>query len=571
MTGLAAEMSGELGSERRIEGWPNLVEVARLAQGHFNEICDPHHGHMAYVGGCIAMETPVFVRSLWDWVEAASYGLPGRIATRRLTGDSTGAEVEAGQRQLTLGSFNSLDGLAHSTYAKGWSEDTHVVLWEQARVLMTLMSWFAESQDERLLTFVRGMVAALRNMSRAENGQRVFEDRYWRQEQVFGDVGPVVLVEPLMKYWEATGDGEALDLCEGIVNWVMAPETGFVDEECRFSGWLRGLAAALASVTRYAAATADDGLLDRCRRMLDTAIGLTAAFGATPDTEPCCTNMELTTAALCQARAGHSQYWDDVDRWFRNHTLECQFRDATRVKPGSVPGDPKPDDDTRDILTRSIGGFSWATGRERKVAGAALMLCCGGNAMWTMGKLVANAAVREGDTTTVNLHFSVDTPAARITNWEPFEGRVEVVPRVGGTVRIRKPAYAGAVTATVNGEVAAPRPQGDYLVFEGTRADQPIALTYDLQERLTEETTLETPGPDGEERAWAYGPKRDPVVRERIEARWRGNTVLAIDYDETSEHPAEHRLYLDRMERYEMGEGREDVERFFLPDEVYDW
>ena len=121
-SGVSIHMPGQLAPERRVEGWPNLVEVAALAQRHFSEICDPGHGYMAYVGACIGMRTPVFVRSLWDWVEAASYGLPGRIAARRLTGDTAGEEVEIGQRKLTLAAFHNLDGFAHRTYARGWSQ-----------------------------------------------------------------------------------------------------------------------------------------------------------------------------------------------------------------------------------------------------------------------------------------------------------------------------------------------------------------------------------------------------------------------------------------------------------------
>ena len=97
---------------------------------------------------------------------------------------------------------------------------------------------------------------------------------------MFGDVGLVILVEPLMKSFEVTGDTDALAFCTEVVNWVMAPETGFVDEGYRFSGWLRGLAAATSLTTR---------------------------FGGTTDTEPCCTCMELTTSALALATVRHTQ------------------------------------------------------------------------------------------------------------------------------------------------------------------------------------------------------------------------------------------------------------------------
>ena len=152
--GVSIKMPGRMGDERRLGGWPNLVEVAHVALRHFNEICDPGHSYLAYVGARLGHKTPSFERSQWDWVEASSYALPGRIGARRLTGSTEGEEVEIGQRQLTLASFHNLDGFSHRTYAEGWSENRKVIIWEQARVLYTLMAWFVEAEDERLLSYV---------------------------------------------------------------------------------------------------------------------------------------------------------------------------------------------------------------------------------------------------------------------------------------------------------------------------------------------------------------------------------------------------------------------------------
>ena len=64
--------------------------------------------------------------------------------------------------------------------------------------------------------------------------------------------------------------------------------------------------------------------------------------------------------------------------------------------------------------------------------------------------------------------------------------------------------------------------------------------------------------------------KSDPVIAERIQATWRGNTVLAIDYDSDSPEP-KHRLYVNRMAHYRNGDGREDRSAFFMPDKEYNW
>ena len=198
------------------------------------------------------------------------------------------------------------------------------------------------------------------------------------------------------------------------------------------------------------------------------------------------------------------------------------------------------------------------------------MLCCGGNAMWTMGKIVDHAVVDVGNGMAINLHFSLDTPLASVTNWEPFEGRLQVVPRRDGMVRVRRPAHAEQIEATLGGEQLHPKLDGDYLVFETVRSGEVIGMTYELPERVTEETTLETLRTEDKGHG-VYGPKSDPVVKERIQATWRGNTVLAIAYEETSEHPPKHRLYLDRMERYRIGAGCDATARFFLPDRPFSW
>lgn len=183
--------------------------------------------------------------------------------------------------------------------------------------------------------------------------------------------------------------------------------------------------------------------------------------------------------------------------------------------------------------------------------------------MWSLGKIAAHAATEDERGLCINLHFGLDTPLASISNHEPFEGRLEVVPRRDGAVRIRKPAYADRIEAAIDGSPTVPREDGSYVVFDEVHRDATIALTYPMTERTTEETTRDTPGQP-------FDAKTDPVIKERIRTTWRGNTVLAIDYDRDSPQP-KHRLYLRRMDRYRNGEGRDDRARFFLPERPYVW
>lgn len=486
------------------------------------------------------------------------------MAVRRLTGNRAGEEVEIGQRKWTLASFHNLDGFSYRTYARNWSEDISLVLWEQARVMFTLMSWFLESHDERLLAYVRGILNGLMRISHQEGRRRVFEPAY-ADQQCFGDVVGTVLVEPLLKYFEVSGDSEALAFCDGMVQYAASPASHLVDERYRMSGSLRALAAGLAGMARYAAFTENPALLDHVERIFRTCIDHCAACGATPDTEPCCTNMELTTAALALTKAGRGEWWDMIDRHFRNQTLASQFTDPEMANIGSYPGEPGPFDDTRDILNRSVGGFTWSNAREHFYRPAAIMLCCAGNAMWTMGKIISEAATVDERGLSVNLHYSLDTPLCSITHHEPFAGRLEVVPHRAGELRVRVPTYANRVDVTLDGVPFQPRRDGSYLAFGEVRDNAQVVLTFPMPERTTEELTWDTPGP-----RCNLPEKLDPVVKERTQVQWRGNTVLAIDYDESSTQPL-HRLYLEREKRYQQGHGRDAKAAFFLPDREYHW
>ena len=574
------EMPGSLGKERRVGGWPNLVEIANMALKHFDEICDPNYHYVPYIGGTLGWRTPAFNHHRFDWIEVLPYPIIARIIARRLTGSMKGKEVEIRQRQLLLSSFHNLDGFAYPHFVKAWGGGTELDLWEQGRVLYALLAWFEDSGDERLLSYARGMVQGLMSISYQEDGHRYINDEY-ATGGGFGALSPVSMVESLTKYHEVTNDSDAIQLCDGMVRRILDPKTQFTDSQYRLSGFLRGNVAVIASIARFAAHTNNEELLDEAERLFRSAHGLISSSGATPCEEPCCTLMEMTTAALALTKAGRSHWWDMVDRYFRNQSIACQFRDSASVNIESVPGEPQPFDDTRDVINRSVGGFTWASPYEHLYWDRRLMLCCGGHAIWNLGKIVGHAVTEDANGLSVHLHFSLDTPLASVTSHEPFEGLLEILPNKNGDVKVRNPSYAIAAEAKVNGAESQPVMEGDYLVFRKIRAGTRIELRYPMPERTTEEIVMLPQQASGGVGSW-LGPKSDPIVGYRTRTEWRGNTVLAIDHAGAKSHSSQqriagwtpqpkHRLYLNRMQRYKNGTGRDDKAAFFLPERPFAW
>ena len=62
--------------------------------------------------------------------------------------------------------------------------------------------------------------------------------------------------------------------------------------------------------------------------------------------------------------------------------------------------------------------------------------------------------------------------------------------------------------------------------------------------------------------------KSEPVVKERIQTRWIGNTVVSIDYESDSPVPL-HRLYQNRPEVFKQGLTK--TTEGFVPEKYFEW
>ena len=110
--------------------------------------------------------------------------------------------------------------------------------------------------------------------------------------------------------WGASGRAVTMGVAEGLTKIILDPETEFTDSKYRLSGFLRGNVSVVASIARFAAYTNNEQLLEETERLFRSAHGLISRSGSTPCEEPCCTLMEMTTAALVLTEAGRGQWWD---------------------------------------------------------------------------------------------------------------------------------------------------------------------------------------------------------------------------------------------------------------------
>lgn len=294
------------------------------------------------------------------------------------------------------------------------------------------MYWYMEERDERLAHIMQKMVATLFDLSHQTGNQRTFAPELVRSI----GMGPIALgeiIDPLLKYYELFGDEKARMLGVGLTYYCVEVSTGFFDENGDVAGdqLYRSGISVLSGVMRAARLTQDAALFARGKQIHDRLSSYVTGYGATPCTEPACSNMELIYSAIHLAETVDPSYYEQIDCYVRNQTTEAQFLTKNEWKrelahEGRMIGEEfrwvfgeYPDtldilpydyygEDADDVLDKSEGGFLWTDFSEHRFVPASLMLCCSGHAMRSfhlVAEKMIRPTIRGFD---VNFHYSFE-------------------------------------------------------------------------------------------------------------------------------------------------------------------
>jgi hypothetical protein len=229
-----------------------------------------------------------------------------------------------------------------------------------------------------------------------------------------------------------------------------------------------------------------------------------------------CNTADMVDVAVWLARAGYTEYWDHVERYVRNYTVEAQwfvtpqyealYRDLHQDNPAGA-------DEGLALMRRYNGGINacltpnglvWAKSPD----GMNMMGCCPPEGMRTFYSAWSNTVLQTDRGIEVNLSFSRDHPAAEVISFLPHLGRLTVLPRKRGDFLLRPPSWAprAEVRAFVDGGPVETRWRGDHVLFPKARPGQELTLTYPL---IDFTQVLHVAGRD-----YTY--------------HWLGNTVLSV-------------------------------------------
>jgi len=517
-----------------------LQEAGQRAFASLLARLDPAAGYRPYFALDLSGPVPVLKHDVWDWIDMTGRAVDGFARLRLLTGTTAGAEQEAAVRALLLAQQGD-DGLLWNGPAPdGQYASNTVEIFSQSRGLLALNTWFAVTGSAAIEDAIEQLVRGLDAIAVHEDGTARYPGTQWRngwldytntpegapEGRAKWGLGALVAL-PLLEHHARTGSPAAGALGRRLLAYF-ADRSGLVAPSGAFHGHVHAEGyAGLATAAVYQARL--DGREDRLRwaeRVYAYIRANATAYGWFPDamhlgeqhywywyhvpwlppTCETCALADVLQLAIALAESGYPEYWDDVERFARNHLLASQFpAELTFLAPAArdTPG-------ARALagsfgsatLPQSLLGYLY-TGTEPIIEG-----CCTGSGARALHLVWEHTATDRAGELWVHLGFSGPRPAAEIVGYEPYEGRREVRLRAPRHVFLRAPARVRRedVQLWIDGKRHDVRWAGGYVDAGPLGAGQVAALRYPL----------------------ALRSEREEVNRQPQLVGWKGDTVLEV-------------------------------------------
>jgi DUF1680 family protein len=375
------------------------------------------------------------------------------------------------------------------------------------------------------------------------------------------------LIMPLLRYHQATGNADALELCEWFArlivdkSGVFLPDGSFNPARAYRSGHFHTRVGTLEGLARLARHTGDHSLTAFVCRSYDWVLTQATGFGWTPGDladqmyeHETCSLVDLIGVGTTLGTLGFSEYWAVVERFVRNHLAASQLLDVSWVQSAPDRSGDEPGWRTHvNVGERVLGAFCGYGAPNDYVSDVALgrghtndvQACCVGSGVrglfWAWNSIVSG----DEDLVRVNLLLTRASRYVDVLSHLPVEGRIELqVNEACRELRVRVPDWAGYARLTLRRDGG--RQDGDQTDIEQTG----------LERIWAPDGYLAIPAPQPGERITVTFPVATRTTTEvaagnEFRTSWRGDDVVAIDppgrsrpmYGDRPEHAGGQREY----------------------------
>ncbi len=392
------------------------------------------------------------------------------------------------------------------------------------------------------------------------------------------------IIQGLAQYYRATGFKPALQLAGKLTEYLRhhaqyyEPSGEWIFSETEKS-WERkswpvdslvhgghghGHGIGLVAALEYGIAAKDKGTIDFVMAAYEwakahyssTTIGFFPEWFM-PNYDACETDTiaDMLALALKMSSEGVADYWDDADRWTRNHFTESQITDPEWIHKlaDRSPRKAVAWNETADhVAERSIGAFAgWSTANDFGVQTPqhprSIQHCCTGNSARTMYYIWQNILTYDAGRLQINLLLNRASSWVDVCSYIPYQGKVEIVVKKPlNAVLLRVPEWLNPNDPDVTASTAKGHRQftweGRYLNLGSAVPGEMLTVTFPISTRHVTET----------------------IGKIACTLEIKGNTVVAID-PPGKNGPLYERAYFRGSEA-----PMRKVERF-VPDDPIKW
>ncbi|MBP3544022.1 MAG: hypothetical protein J6J86_07315 [Lachnospiraceae bacterium] len=493
------------------------VNVAELAINYLTGMTDEANDYLPYWLVLPHKKPAEAAHCKVDDAELVASWFEGISCAREVAGTEAGAEQQAAFRRHLMQSWGEHGLRYHKKYP--WTQTLHASFHEMGYVLSALNRCLVLNPDdteaeEHAANLVKGMLGlAIQRKTRvfwsgdSKEPQTVYEfpndiylqdggfDMSYHTGRGEQSIRNGVIVYPLIKRYELTGDENALELARGYVNYLLG-HSRYFSYNMEFFGHVHSSLWVASGMIMMGRLTNEPFYVKKGKEIYDFVRTKTSSFGWVPEfmkwkpmleenCETCCIK-DLLECAHELVLSGYEEYWTDINSFVRNQLVENQVTPTGYV----VTDDNREDDRVAGITykrlnKRMIGGFSGGSQpnsmsltKFRSIAG-----CCAGFAPVGLWRAWTVSIGETENRVTVNIPLNKDVQKARVRSFYPNEGRIEVTVMADTEVAFRTYAWMGAaedIKVTVNGEAAEAVKEGALLVVSAKAGDV-VALEHALE------------------------------------------------------------------------------------------
>jgi hypothetical protein len=531
-----------------------LQEALARGRAGLVERLDPDAGGRPYFELNLGGAQPYLAHDCWDYVDVA-----GRMVDALALADTAlGSDDGAASRESVLAYLRARQGTeglfwnGPNDREGGYASDC-VESFCQSRAALGLVTWLQASGADAAAAALDRLVAGLGAVAVWDGDAAYFPGSQWRnswlEQTLTADGAPdgrakygwgSLVVLPLARYVELTGAPAAWELTAALLRFFVE-RSGLVAADGSFAGHVHaeGYAAIASAAARFATLAGWDAWLAWAARLFEYLRGRSTRYGFVPDRiglgpsyywywygreslPPTCETCGLVDAlelGITLAERGYTEYWDDVERWTRNHLLASQLGtpDTWAAAPGqaapaALVAACAPDAPLGRVVAGAFDSASSPGGLLDQAddgQSAVVEGCCANSGLRGLFLAWQHAVADDGTVVSVHLGLSRTSPAVEVVSYEPSAGRLDVRLRAARRLRVRVPSWVARETLVLlrDDERIAPTWDGDYLRVDDLAPGQTVSLRYPLGERTEEEQI------DGA----------------RLQVRWRGGTVLGVE------------------------------------------